>query len=427
MSPSDTITNFGSPETSKSDLDILNSPDTPEGEVKPPVESPEKEIEENPDAPPDGEDEEETPEGETEDEEEAEEEEDESEETEDETSDTEGVDELSLYKQLKKADPEIFKKFPELRTTLFREQKYSEMFPTVEDAVEAHGKLKNVDMLEADLLDGNPENLFEAIAATDKDSGKGSFAKLAMNILPAIYKQDKDAYTEILRVPIKRAIQNVYLQAKKAGNDNLANSALYLDQFYFGEDGIGTDPKSRLATETKKSPEQQKWEKEKQEHEEKIQNDFKDQVYEVIKTKLDREIFASIEKLEFDPYKRKNVVRDIVSEVNNLLASDKRYQASIRSLWNQAQSARFNGDWKARITNAFLARAKAVLPIAKKKVIDEATGRVIKDKKLIKRLTPSNSSGVKPAKFDINRIDKTKTTDADLLSDDPGRIKYKGK
>jgi hypothetical protein len=44
----------------------------------------------------------------------------------------------------------------------------------------------------------------------------------------------------------------------------------------------------------------------------------------------------------------------------------------------------------------------------------------------VKRITPSNSSTRVPIKLDISKIDKSKTSDADILSDNPARIKYKG-
>lgn len=412
----DQLTNLGADAPAKSDLDILNATDAkePKADVPNLEETQDEVVDEQPD-----EEGTELPKEDTE--EDVEELEESEEETEEEPEEVSETDDLSLYKQLKKDNPEIFKKYPELRSVIFREQKYSELFPTVEDASEAQTKLKSIDQLESDLISGNSENLFEAIISTDKEA----FGGLAVNLLPTIAKLDKDVYAEIIKLPIKRAVQQAYLQAKKAGNTNLMNSALYLDQFYFGEDGIGEDPKVKIANKSEKSPEQSKWEKEKAEHEERLKNDFNTQVVEIIENKLNKEILSSIERFEFDPYKRRNVARDINTEVNRLLASDKRYQASIKSLYSQAQSAKFNGDWKVRITNAYLTRAKAVLPLAKKKVIDEATGKPSGEKKLIKRLTPSNSSGTVPTKLDVKRIDKNKTSEMDILSDDSSRIKYK--
>jgi hypothetical protein len=136
---------------------------------------------------------------------------------------------------------------------------------------------------------------------------------------------------------------------------------------------------------------------------------------------MGKEITSSIVQFEFDEYKRKNVARDIETEVNNILAADTRYQASIRSLYKQAESAKYSSDWKARLISAYLARAKAVLPIAKKKVIEEATGRRQTPKEK-KRLVPTNLSTQQNRSLNVKDIDRSKTSDRDVLE---GRITFK--
>src|SRR5437763_300329 len=42
------------------------------------------------------------------------------------------------FKDIKAKYPNLFKDFPDLRDMVFRERDYSELFPTVEDAKEAH-------------------------------------------------------------------------------------------------------------------------------------------------------------------------------------------------------------------------------------------------------------------------------------------------
>ena len=331
----------------------------------------------------------------------------------------------NLYQTLKKESPDLFKKHPELRSVIFREQKYTEMFPSVEEAKDIKEKFEAFSELEASILAGEPETLLASIEQTDKDA----FSTFAHNLLPTILKQNKDLYSEMLEVPLKRAIQQVYVDARKSGNDNLMNSALYVDQFFFGTDGIGKDPDSaqkRAKKEEKKSPEVERLEAERNEHAERIRSEFNTSVIETIQFKLRKEISASLEKYEFDPYKKKNVSRDIETEVNNILAADTRYQASVRSLYKQASMAKFSGDWKPRISSAYLARARAVLPLARKKVIADATGRSSPESLVKKRITPTNLSTHAPQKLDVSKIDKNRTTEMDILSGDPSRIKYKG-
>ena len=345
-----------------------------------------------------------------------------------EEDDVEVTDEVTknLYQKLKTENPELFKKHPELRAVIFREQQYTELFPSVDEAKDVKEKYDAFSELEATILAGEPDTLLASIQGTDKEA----FENFAHNLLPAILKQSKDVYSSMLEVPLKRAIQQAYVNARNTGNENLMNSALYVDQFFFGADGISKDPDSAKRgskKEEKKSPEVERLEAERNEHAERIKGEFNSSVIETIQFKLRKEIGLNLDKYEFDTYKKKNVTRDIENEVNNILAADKRYQASIRSLYNQASTAKFSSDWKTRISSAYLARARAVLPLAKKKVIADATGRSLGNEglKVKKRLTPTNLSSRAPQKLDASRIDRSKTTDADILSDDPARIKYK--
>src|SRR5690606_17329467 len=50
------------------------------------------------------------------------------------------------YQELKKADPDIFKKVPGLKDVFFREQKFSETFASVEEAQQAAIKAENFDI-----------------------------------------------------------------------------------------------------------------------------------------------------------------------------------------------------------------------------------------------------------------------------------------
>jgi len=395
--------------TGAAEMDILNADDKPEGDVE--TFEGDKEENEEVDESASEEETDEIDEPDSDDEESGEE-------SEDDSDDSETGD-ISLYQAIKKGNPELFKKYPELKATIFREQRYTTIYPTVEEAEVAKERNDTFGKLEQDILEGNPAELLKAVEATDK----ASLGKLAHNILPALLEQNKELYTEVIALPIKRAIQQAYIQAKKNGNNNLMNSALYLDDFFFEGDGIGNDPKLNSAPKKskEKDPEVERLERERDEHAERIRGEFNDSVIESLRFKLNKEISATLEQYEFDGYKRKNVARDIENEVNNIMAADARYQASARSLYNQASSAKYTSDWKARIISSYLARARAVLPIAKKKVIEEATGRRQAPQEK-KRLVPTNLSTQTHHSLNAKDIDRSKTTDRDILD---GKITFK--
>jgi hypothetical protein len=319
------------------------------------------------------------------------------------------ADTSNLIAALKKTDPEIFRKHPELRKALYKEQQYSSLFPTLEEAREVSERHEGFTRLEAEIMEGKPDSLIGALAKVSPDT----LYEFANNFLPILVKTDKAVYAEVMQVPLKRAIQNVYLEGKRTNNENLQNAALFVDQALF-DGGIAELPKGRKKEE--ENPEVTRLRKERDEHVQRAKGNFNTEVIEIIKHKTDKEIRTSLEKLEFSEYERKNVIRDISTEIQNVLASDKRYQASISSLMKQAESAGFTSDWKARVSSAFLARAKAVLPIAKKKVIAEVTGKMERTNP-VKRLVPSNSSSRVSSSLDASKIDKSKTSMLDILND----------
>jgi hypothetical protein len=413
---SPTITTFDkSQPEGKAEMDILNADDSTEETID---ES--SDDKEGPDDEEGGiDDDSESEETDTDDESDSDDEES-GEDSEDDSDDSEAGD-VSLYQAIKKTNPELFKKYPDLKNVIFREQRYATMFPSVEDAEEAKSRNEAFSRLESDILDGNPKELLQAVEATDK----AALGKFVHNILPALLTQDKELYSEVIALPIKRAIQQAYIQAKKSNNTNLMNSALYLDDFFFEGDGISNDPKLNSAPkkESKKDPDVERLERERDEHAERIRGEFNDSVIESLRFRLGKEITGALTQYEFDSYKRKNVARDIENEVNTMLTNDARYQASIKSLYKQASSARFTPEWKARIISAYLARAKAVLPVARKKVIEEATGRKSAPSEK-KRLVPTNLSTQTHHTLNAKDIDRSKTSDRDILD---GKITFKSK
>src|SRR5439155_10821415 len=89
------------------------------------------------------------------------------------------------FKDIKAKYPNLFKDFPDLREMFFREQGYSELFPTVEDAKEAHENSANYSFLRELVEGGTTENTEEFLGAV-KDIDK--LQSFAYSFLPALQK-----------------------------------------------------------------------------------------------------------------------------------------------------------------------------------------------------------------------------------------------
>lgn len=397
-----------------SEMDILNAPDD-KGSGDDVVELDETESSDDDvesdddvdlDEPTEDEDEEEPSDDDSEDSEESAEEEPE-----------EDQSDVSLYQRVKKANPDLFKKYPELKDAIFRDQKFSEVFTTPEEARNAAEAISIYGELESDIVSGKPSRLFESLQKTNKEA----FADFAHAILPALQEQNKELYGEVLAGPFKLALKSALMQGKRHGNKNLEYAAQHLSDFFFGDTDFENIP-SRAKKEP--SEDEKRLAARETEYESRRLRTFHNETNEITIHRLEKEVSKAIEKLELNPYTRKKMVGDMIQEIDRMVAKDARHLAGNRSLYEQARSADYSSEWKSRIAAAYLARARAVINIARKKVLDEAElkPKGNREGKIPKRLAPGNTSSNRP-EIRSRDIDYRKTSEKDILE---GRVTLKG-
>jgi len=330
------------------------------------------------------------------------------------------IDTSDLTKAVKKVAPDLFKKVPGLRDALERDKQFGEVFPTVEDAKDA---AKNASLLYAmynDISSGDVAktgNFLKAIKNTNEEA----FEDFSHTILESIGKLNPQLYGEVMLKPMKKALMSMYADAVKSGNKNLANVAIHAHNYWFETQDINAPLEERKKT--TKTKEQEEWEKEKAEFENTRIGEFKTGVTEVVNHSMKLSITKELDGIKLDDYQKRNIIRDIFTGVDELIGQDKRYINGINSLFEQAKSSKYNADWKSRIIRAYLQRARQALPSIRNKVLKEA-GIKFKDspKAESRRLVPAGLGGNKSEeKIDFSRVDRTKTTDMDILN---GRPKY---
>lgn len=378
----------------------------------------------------DGEDEEEVSDGEEEDEDESEEEDEEDEdEDEDSSSDEESdgsgdtdLDASDLAKNVKKLAPELFKKIPGLREALERDKAFGEVFSTVEEAKDASKNSGFLSAMYNDIASGDVERTGNFLKAV-KNTSSEAFEDFSHTILDSIGKLDPQLYGEVMLKPMKRAIMAMYNDALKSGNRNLAAVAIHAHNYWFDTQDIKAPLEERKkATKTK---EQEAWEKEKQEYEGTKAQEFRGGITEVVNHSMKLSITKELDGIKLDDYQKRNIIRDIFAGVDEVLGTDKRYLGGIQSLFDQAKSSKYSPDWKSRIVKAYLQRARQALPAVRNKVLKEA-GIKVKDsqKSEPRRLVPAGLGGNKGEdKIDFSRVDRSRTTDMDILNGKPKYIK----
>src|SRR5215467_562607 len=123
----------------------------------------------------------------------------------------EELDDVSDFsrKEFLKAYPDAFKKFPQLERAFYREQKYAEYFPTIEDAATAQEKAKEYDTFSESLLKGDNGTILKSL----KDADNAAFSKVVDGYLDALGKVDKDAYYHVIGNTFRSGIAAMVTEA----------------------------------------------------------------------------------------------------------------------------------------------------------------------------------------------------------------------
>lgn len=354
-----------------------------------------------------------------EDDEDEDEEDDEEPEDDDDEVDAQG----NLFKSLKKNYPDIFKKVPGLRDIIERDRQMGEVFTTPEEAASAARDSAYLSAMYKDIASGDVErtgNFLKALKNTDS----AAFEDFAHTILDSVGKMDANLYGAMLLKPMKKAIMSMYADATRTGNKNLAAVAIHAHNYWFDTQDIKAPLEERKKPE--KPKEQEAWEKEKAAYEASKQQEFMSGVTEVVNHSMKLSITKELANLKLDDYQKRNIIRDIFAGVDETLGGDKRYLASIQSLIDQSRTGKFSGDYKTKIVKAYLQRARRELPIVRNKVLKEAGIKVAEGAKKdqTRRLVPAGLGGSNgDTGIDWKRVDRTKTTDMDILNGKPKYIK----
>lgn len=263
--------------------------------------------------------------------------------------------------------PKLFKDFPYLERAYYREQKFTELLPTIEDAKEAVEKAQVLDGFERDILNGNTESVLAYVRKESPDS----FAKVVDNLLPTLYRIDPVAANHIAANVAKQAIVSMVAAARANGNEALQNAAYLLNQFLFNTDKFeGPQP---LARQQQQNPEADKLNKEKQEFArqkfESAQSDLGTRINNSVRNTLEAHIDP---KSSMSPYVKGKAVEDAMTELASLIQNDSRFAVINERLWKNAVQSNYSQQSLDQIRSAFLAKAKTLLPTVIKKARNTA-------------------------------------------------------
>lgn len=270
--------------------------------------------------------------------------------------------------EILKKYPTLFKDFPYLEKAYYREQQFTEIFPTIQDAKTAVDNNETLASFEKDLESGNTEVILKAVKA----SNPKAFAKIADDYMTTLMKVDEGAYHHVLGNTIKHTIVAMVEEARRSENDGLRAAASLLNQFVFGTSEFKAPARLTVNEPENKSDDDKVSDREKQFIErafETSKGELNTKVNNVLKSTISQNIDP---KESMTEYVRKNATRDAVEVLEGLIKKDSRFTVIIDKLWQQAEKTNFSAASIDTIKRAYLSKAKTLLPAVIKKARNEA-------------------------------------------------------
>jgi len=298
-------------------------------------------------------------------------------------------------REILKKYPNLFKDFPYLEKAYYREQQFTEILSTIDDAKEA---VKAKDTLENYVDDmvvkGNVNNVLKLI----KDTNPDTFAGVVDNYMDHLMNVDKEAYGHVLGNITRNIILGMVQEAQDNGNEDLKVAALLLNKYAFGTSKFTAPSKLAKAENAEGKDKETNLSRREQEFAERQVS----LVTAEVETKVNNSIKSAIEN-NIDPngvmteYIKRNAIKDAQEKITELISKDIRLKKIVDKLWEKAAAANFSDTSKAEIRKAFLSKAKSLLsPVLKSARNEALKGMGRKVKEVDTEVIEDNDTGEKP-------------------------------
>lgn len=281
-------------------------------------------------------------------------------------------------REILKKYPALFKDFPYLEKAYYREQQFTELLPTIDDARAAVESKKTLDKFETDLEAGNTETILKAV----RSESPKAFNKIVDDYLPTLARVDEKAYHHVIGNTIRHTIIAMVTEGRRNENSPLEGAAQILNQFVFGNSDFKQP--SKLSVDNPAEVEKDNGLKLREEaftkqRFEASRSDLNTRVNNSLKNTIDANIDP---KQSMTDYVRRTASRDAIETLENLISKDTRFSVLVDKLWERAFSDDFSKASVDKIRSAYFSKAKTLLPSVIKKARNEALrglGKRVKD------------------------------------------------
>jgi len=316
-------------------------------------------------------------------------------------------------REILKKYPNLFKDFPYLEKAYFREQQFTEILSTIDDAKEAAESHKVLGRFTEDMVEkGNVNNVLKMI----KDSNPETFNRVVDNWMDYLEQVDPAAHLHVQGNIVKNIILGMVEEAKSSGDDDYKTAALLLNKWAFGTAKFS--PPVKMSKEVKaedKTKESELSEREKafaQRQIDTAMGEVNTRVNNIIKSAIDNNIDP---KGSMTEYVKRNASRDALEKITNLIERDTRFQTIVDKLWEKSAKANFNRESQDEIRRAFLSKAKSLLAPVLKSARNEALRGM---GKRVKEDTDTEEQETEPQRLkSTKKTNGGRTTEQRLSSD----------
>lgn len=346
---------------------------------------------------------------------------DEDEEVEEDEEKPEEIPETRLsFKEINAKYPQLFKDFPELRTVMAKEYQFSQVFPTVSDAKEALAKAETFDFVDQSLARGEAKPFIDHFRKNPE-----AFNGFMGNFVKEIRANHNEAYTKMVFPAIKQILKSTLGEGKGKNDLNLQKAALIVARNLWGSEyqnilGQKDEPAKPEKSERELELEQQLEESHKNE-----QQRFHRGVYEAgmsaLNTVLQNGFLRTLKMPEFKGKtltlgQKEYITKKSLETLGVQLNKNGAHVANMKSLFSKAAKAGFAGEWTARVSTAYLAGAKNLLPAIQQRLIAQELNGVEEKKTTkqpigeVKKGTKGNSNSL------VEKLRKGEISEEDFLA-----------
>lgn len=290
--------------------------------------------------------------------------------------------------------PDLFKTFPYLEKAYYRDQQFTEILPTIDDAKMAVEKATALDNIEAALDRGDTTDLLSRLKSADPEA----FNRNVDNYMANLLKVDERAWGHVLGDVTNKTIQAMVTEAKNSNNDTLRAAAQVLNQFVFGSSEFKeTKPLAKVQTENEEEKRISEREKDlvRRQYE-----SARDSLSSRIDNVLKRTITENIDPRDsMTDYVRNTAIEKATTQLMNLIDSDSRFKVIKDKLWDNVFANNFSQQSLDKLRSTYLSKAKTLLPSVIRQARNDALkgmGKRVKedssDEKKVKNISGRSAS-----------------------------------